>query len=130
MTIFINIVHIVTLYYSHVIQTLDVFVVKLVKFFFFLLLLDFSLVNKDFQYVFQITLRIKRFIDKRKVVHFFLPHGVQKWNGDTWLWTRSLMSNPSYTGCYSPGIICTPNLNSLTSSVQKTRRWPRNLKRS
>ena len=28
-----QIVHIVTLYYSHVIQTLDVFVVKLVKFF-------------------------------------------------------------------------------------------------
>jgi len=36
------------LYYSHVIQTLDVFVVKLVKFFSFLLLLDSSLVNKDF----------------------------------------------------------------------------------
>ena len=39
-----------TLYYSHVIQTLDIFVVKLVKFFLFLLLLDFSPVNKDFQY--------------------------------------------------------------------------------
>ena len=39
---------IVTLYCSHVIQTLDVFVVKSVKCFFFLLLLDFSLVNKRF----------------------------------------------------------------------------------
>ena len=43
------IVHTVTLYSSHVIQTLHVFIVKLVKCFFFLLLLDFSLVNKDFQ---------------------------------------------------------------------------------
>jgi len=42
-------VHTVPLYCSHVIQTLHVFVVKLVKIFSFLSLPDFSVANEDLQ---------------------------------------------------------------------------------